>query len=54
MCAVKFGWPPSVTAEEDMDTLWGVLAVMPEIVAPDSTESVVSWYKRQKGSERGG
>ena len=38
-CAVRFGWTPEQLGQQDWDTVWGILEVLPEVMGEGGSES---------------
>ena len=34
-CAVRFGWTPEQTYEQNWDTVWGIIEVLPEVMGQE-------------------
>ena len=50
-CAVRFGWTPEQTYEQNWDYLWGILAVLPEIEGQEGNKRESEEQKRDRKAQ---
>ena len=51
-CAVNFHWTPEQTNEQDWDTVWGILEVMPDVLGQGQGQGKESNEQRRDRKER--